>query len=291
MQTHIVADLDIERMQQRLHTALNDQRVYEFVYDDFMHTMIQLGLTKAHRNMVGLILSNLAMATDLLDIERQIHSDFENILIGRLTLSDVLEEKMKDRARIIYGQVWKFFDSKQQIIDWGCGDGMVTDQIYHHITHNIEGFDVRNYRARGIVVPTNQFDGAHVPVMDGHYTAGLMTNVAHHEAENAKILTELARIIRPGGTLVVIETVPVSDDRIQFERTFVADYIYNRLFRDADIPVPGTYETESGWVKRFQEVGFELSPPRKVGIPNPTPLGYDQSTIRDWHTRLILTRS
>ncbi len=175
---------------------------------------------------------------------------------------------------------------------WGAGDGRVTQLLSGTGVSlaGIVGYDVRDYRAKSVTVPILQFDGEHVSCPDGHYYAGLMTNVAHHEADNGKILRELARVIRPGCRLVVIETVPISDDPAEFERTFVGDYVYNRLFHLADVPVPGTYETKEGWIRRFEEVGFVLVDDDDFGSPPLVDLGYDQPTIRDWHVLYVFKR-
>lgn len=282
---------DILKMQKRLKAALANPHVRELVHQDLMHTFMNLGLGNRTRDLVAMVINRLATNTHLERTESYLRTFFKcTYLEASGNLLHVLDEKMKDRAQIVYGQVSKFFRQDEVVIDWGCGDGQVTNYVYNHITHKIEGWDVRHYPALGIVVPIKRFDGSSIPISNGYFDAGLMTNVAHHEKDNGKILRELARIIRPGGRLVVIETVPIRDDPNEFERTFVGDYVYNRLFHNADIPVPGTYETEFGWIQRFLEVGFELEV-LDDGTPNPTPLGYDQETIRDWHTRLVLRRN
>lgn len=279
---------DIRKMQERLQAALANKNILTLVMDDLAYTFKTLGLGTGINDTLGRIINELVTTTDLEATERKIYSSFEDITIGNADILEILYDKLRERAQIVYNQVSPFFRQDESIIDWGCGDGRITNYIYNHISHNVIGYDVRSYLVPEVVAPIKQFGGDTIPVASGIFHAGLMTNVAHHEEHNALILRELARIIRPGGRLVVIETVPIKDDSTEFERTFVGDYIYNRIFHDADIPVPGTYETQEGWVRRFKEVGFDLE--ELDGIANPTPLGYDQPTIRDWHTRLVLRR-
>ncbi len=279
---------DIEKMQTRLQAALTkNPRVHELAYQDLMNTFMRLHLQGKASPTVRHIMKTLAESEDLLATETDLTEFLGEIIVDGQGLLDVIKKAMANRAQIIYDQVGHFFKPEQLIIDWGCGDGQVTDLLHQHGCRNIIGYDIRRFPAPGIQVSIRQFDGQNIPIENGAFDAGLMTNVAHHEANNGRILHELARVIKTGGRLVVIETVPINKDPDQFERTFVGDYVWNRIFHTADIPVPGTYETEEGWVRRFKEVGFELEELDEV---NPLPLGYDQPTIRDWHTRLVFRR-
>jgi SAM-dependent methyltransferase len=270
-------------MHDRLKAAYRNPKVFQPVYNDLMHTFQQLGLGTDADTVIARILDPIYESSDLMATERTIFVELNERMVGNTSVVQILDGKLKDRAEIIYGQVSRFFAKDEEIIDWGCGDGLVTDKIYRNISRKIEGFDVRYYPAPGIIAPVCEFDGEFVPVSNGYFDAGLMTNVAHHEVDNAKILLELSRLIRKGGRLLVIETVPVSNEPEEFERTFVGDYFYNRIFHQADVSVPGTYETKEGWVRRFAEVGFE--------VDHMEDLGYDQPTIRDWHVLYVFGRT
>ncbi len=277
-------------MQKRLHAALTNPDVSRLVREDLYFTFKKLGLGDQSENIISNSLC-LLENTDLHEAESFLHKQFKQLKTSSgKTIFEAVDAGLKDRATRVFGQVSKFLPLAGKIVDWGCGDGLVTDLVYKHISLKTEGFDVCRYSYPGISASLKHFSGKMVHVRNGFYDAGLMTNVAHHEPDNQVILDELSRIIKPGGRLVVIETVPISDDPKEFERTFVNDYYYNRLFHEADIPVPGTYETEAGWVTRFHNVGFRLVDlaPREQ---NPTPLGYDQPLIRDWHTRMVFKRN
>ncbi|MBK4736270.1 hypothetical protein [Noviherbaspirillum pedocola] len=86
-------------------------------------------------------------------------------------------------------------------------------------------------------------------------------------------------MLKPGGRAVVIETVPLGateqEAQANLPLTFLNDYFYNRLLHDADIPVPGGFETIKSWARRFEGMGFMVRD--LVG------LGIDQPLIRDPH--------
>lgn len=160
----------------------------------------------------------------------------------------------------------------------------MTQILHDELDLNIEGVDVRLYKASNINVPIKLFNGNHVDVADKEYGSGLLTNVLHHEKENEKILNELDRIIK--NKLVILETVPVGQTEEDMERdkdrTFMNDYLYNRLFHSADVPAPGTFETPQKWIERFSQHGWQLE--------NEKDLGFDQPTIKDRHYLLVFKK-
>ncbi len=83
-----------------------------------------------------------------------------------------------------------------RVVDYGAGDGQVTQKLHDMLGLDIDGYDVRLYPAPNVTIPMATFDGGHVNVPDGSYEAAVMTNVAHHERNNEIILQELSRIVK-----------------------------------------------------------------------------------------------
>ncbi|MEI8061780.1 MAG: methyltransferase domain-containing protein [bacterium] len=135
-------------------------------------------------------------------------------------------------------------------------------------------------------MPFHKFNGITTQYPNEHFEVVLSTNVLHHSAKNQKAEAEIRRILKPGGSFVVIETVPIGDHpqdlAVSFERTFVGDYFYNRILHPgANVPVPGTYETPSGWTKRFTRWS------RMVFSQD---LGIDIPVIQDSHWLGVFTK-
>ncbi len=288
----------IEIMRARIQAALLDPRILEQARADFEHTFMQLGITAAEAiRMTDRVINLLQSTVDLEKTEREIFAWFGTMLVEGVPLTKVLDQKMSGRAEIIFNQVSPFFagfDTETEIVDFGCGDGQVTQLLHDRLNlQKIVGYDVKLYKAAGVTVPINQIIGHSTAAKTGQFSAMLLTNVAHHEADNQKLLEEAARILRPGARLVVIETVPTENTKVAFEVNFLNDYFYNRLFHAADVPVPGTYELAANWVDRFRAVGFELEELHFEDISlneNPKHLGFDQPTIRDWHVLYVFKR-
>ncbi|MCR4308306.1 MAG: class I SAM-dependent methyltransferase [Candidatus Berkelbacteria bacterium] len=281
---------ELETMQARIESGLGDPEIRQSAEYDFTYTFGQLGLSEQDSsNLKDLVIENLLSGGNLAKIEKNVLAIIEQTKVatdgGEKTLVEILHEKLAGRAELIYEQVQKYFEGIEgKVIDYGAGDGQVTQLLKDRSGLDIEGYDVRSYPAQGVSVPISLFDGGKIPVEDGHYQAGLMTNVAHHEKDNEKILEETTRAI--GSRLVVIETVPTGETEEEIardrERTFLNDYLYNRLFHNANIPVPGTYETPQGWIDRFSQHGWNVT--------HSEDLGFDQPTIRDVHHLLVFDR-
>ena len=281
---------ELKSMKDRIEGALASPEVREQVAGDFAYTFRQLGLNQTEAGaLCEEIFLRLGEPKSLDLIEQEILSRFSQITVGEESpgknLIEVLHTKLADRAKIIFEQVKDYLEGlKGKVLDFGAGDGQVTQLLKDELGLDIYGADVRNYKEKHATVPFMQFDGHRLPVVDGTFEAGLMTNVAHHEKFNQRILDELSRTVTD--KLVIIETVPVgaSEEEIATdrERTFMNDYLYNRLFHNADVPVPGTYETPEGWKSRFSSLGWALEEEKNLGI--------DQPTIKDTHHLLVFKR-
>lgn len=281
---------ELQIIRERIRSSLEEEETREKVADDFSYTFGQLGLSPEQANkLCSDIFTSLESDKSLPEVENEILNIFENIKLKadekEQNLIEILHEKLENRAKIIASQVTPHpRDIREKTIDYGAGDGQVTQILHDRLGLDIEGVDVRLYKAPNVTVPIKLFDGSHAEVEDGAYEAGLLTNVLHHEKNNEKILDELDRIVRR--KVVILETVPVGEIEDDMEkdknRTFMNDYLYNRLFHNADVPVAGTYETPKKWIDRFTQHGWKLN--------NEEDLGFDQPTIKDRHYLFVFEK-
>ncbi len=272
----------IQIMGERVRNALASTEIYNTVKVDFKDTFLCIGLSvEESTTLTEKVLTLLGQDKDLRDIEAEINTIFTEISIRQ-----VLNDKVSKRSDVIYGQIQRYLgDIKGEIVDYGTGDGKIAQLIHDKNGLNIEGYDVVIYPAKGVTVPMHTYDGKHIPVENNRFDAGLLINVIHHEAQNERILEEISRIVRR--KLIIIETVPVgkseSELKIDHERTFMNDYLYNRLFHYGDnVPVPGTYETPKGWEDRLSRYGWKVVESINLGV--------DQEVIKDTHHLLILVK-
>lgn len=275
------------KLLKKLKEALSDPETLEKVKSDFTAVFEELGLNSDNaENLYKEIADTLKTGDNLEGIENKIFEKLNLVEAGEgKNLVENLSQKLSERARIIASQVAPHLkDIKGKVLDFGTGDGQVAQFLKDDLKLQIEGADIKNYKAPGVFVPIKIFDGDHLDVPDNSYEAALLTNVLHHELDNEKIIYELSRIVSK--RLVILETIPdgKTEEEMQgdFDRTFMNDYLYNRLFHHADIPVPGTYETPINWIARFAKYGWRVNFEKD--------LGFDQPIIRDRHYLLVFER-
>lgn len=282
---------ELETIKARLERVLSNKESRESIKSDFEYTFQQLGLSSGQaEELCKKIFEVISSDKPLQETEAEALKILEDATvqneIGELTLLEVLDSKLIDRAELIFSQIKDYIKGiKGKVIDYGAGDGRVTQQLHDKLNLDVEGVDIRSYRAENITVPIKEFDGKRTEAQDGEYEAGVLTNVLHHERSNENILIELDRIV--SDRLIIIETVPVGESEEEIEsdkdRTFMNDYLYNRLFHNANVPVPGTYGTPEEWRRRFAKYGWKVIEEKD--------LGFDQPTIKDRHYLFVLEKN
>lgn len=273
-------------MQERIRHTLDDRHTFDNYVPALNRMLNYIGL-EATRSpaMCSFILRNLVDNRPLNLIEKQLHQTLQQTIVDPSTncsFIDAIGPKLAGRGQLIFRQIEPYLRDMRgkEILDFGAGGGLVTAEIRSKISPHTVGIDVRPY-GDGII----QYDGRHAPFASDSFDCIVVTNVFHHEKDNQQCLDEVHRLLKPGGKLIVIETVPTGSTEEEAQkdlgRTFLIDFTYNRLFNDADIPVPGTFETALGWTRRFAESGFEK--PDVI-----VHLGFDQEIVPDWHVLYVV---
>jgi SAM-dependent methyltransferase len=99
-----------------------------------------------------------------------------------------------------------------KLIDVGCGTG--NGLIIFHKAFGISGVgvDISNgmlgvarakLEGRNLPVEVHQLDGEHLPFVDNSFDAGISFEVLEHTPNPQLLLCELARVVMPGGSVVI----------------------------------------------------------------------------------------
>jgi ArsR family transcriptional regulator len=107
------------------------------------------------------------------------------------------------------------FDERWVIGDLGCGTGQVTELVAPFVDRVVavdasrEMLQAARTRLRGVGnVEWRRGALEHLPLEDGRLDAALVFLVLHHVADPGAVLTEAARVVRPGGRVLVADMMP-----------------------------------------------------------------------------------
>src|SRR5215207_4150119 len=125
----------------------------------------------------------------------------------------VRHELFGDRSPLV--GMLALVDPDADVADLGCGTGSLTATLAPFVRRVI-GVDAS---APMLAAARRRLDGATnvdlrqgeletVPIENAHVDAAVMSLVLHYIAEPAKALGEAARVLRPGGRLIVVDMMP-----------------------------------------------------------------------------------
>jgi ArsR family transcriptional regulator len=155
-----------------------------------------------------------------------------------------------------------FIDDRWVVGDLGCGTGRASELIAANVerviavdgSESMLGEAAR--RLEGMPnVDLRSGDLEDLPIADGELDAAMMVLVLHHLADPSKALAEVARTLRPGGRLVMLDMVP--HDRMQYQQEMGHAWLG---FSEADVTT------------RLENAGFEAPRYRSLS-PDPEARG------------------
>src|SRR4029077_7623960 len=111
----------------------------------------------------------------------------------------------------------------QRVLDVGCGNGDLLARLqargWDAVGIDLDEKAVREAKSRGLDARVGQLADQHFP--DASFDAITVSHVIEHTAEPGLVLKECARILRPGGRLVVLTPNPRSWGHARFGEAWV----------------------------------------------------------------------
>jgi len=145
-------------------------------------------------------------------------------------------------------EVARVIPRDSRVLDVGCGNGFIAHHLSAMLGAGVTGIDL-DERAQA-PIDYRRFDGTHFPVADKSFDGALFCYVLHHAQELGAVLSEVKRVLRPGGLMVVYEDIPA----LWWDR-FVC-WTHNAQWKGRTGPC--TFRREDEWRTTFDFAGFEV---------------------------------
>jgi SAM-dependent methyltransferase len=108
-----------------------------------------------------------------------------------------------------------------RVLDCGCGDGALLGMLHRRVgsrSYDLHGFDPNTLGAELAVAALAangvkaMIHGSLAGIPDAHFDRIVCTEVIEHASEPAALLLDIARVLKPGGRLVVTTPLRLTED-------------------------------------------------------------------------------
>jgi ubiquinone/menaquinone biosynthesis C-methylase UbiE len=141
-----------------------------------------------------------------------------------------------------------------QVLDIGCGNGYIAHHLSAMLQNPVIGIDVND--STEAPVDYRQYDGANFPLHDHSVDSVVLCYVLHHAQDVRAMLSEMKRVLRPGGLVVIYEDIPAT-----MWDNFIC-WTHNLKWRKRTGAC--TFRNESEWQTVFAAAGFEVIRDRQL---------------------------
>ncbi len=133
-----------------------------------------------------------------------------------------------------------------EVLDVGCGNGFIAHHLSAMLGTSVIGIDVMD--STQAPIDYRRYDGAQFPNADNSVDAVLLCYVLHHAQDLHAVLSEVKRVLRPGGLAVIYEDIPET----AWDRFICWTHDLKWRKRTGEC----MFRTESEWAEMFERSGF-----------------------------------
>jgi len=165
------------------------------------------------------------------------------------------------RSAIFAQRISKLLTPNARVLDFGCGNMYTAREIVKidpsvHIT----GIDViKDQNLDEKIIDGKNLDfklleTRELPFPDNHFDATVALTVMHHTDNPEYYLSELKRVIKPSGSIILIEEMYIN----QFDKLLISshDWILNKLKKG--VPVPLNFRSNKHYLEEFRRQGLSI---------------------------------
>ena len=280
----------------QLRLISDDEALRDRAMEDLIQMLTAIGIHDCEAFSAQVLAVILKVDASLNERKSEAFKLFRNTEFYGKSVETILSDSVVGRSEQIFcSNILPFLSSGMvenpnlRVCDLGCGDGAITRKISNLGIETV-GYDVQSYPVgadEAQLVKT--FNGLVVPESDRSYEVVVVANVFHHADSHKNLFSESARILKPGGMMIVVETVPLDDSRVEWFGTFFGDLLYNQFIPQNGIelkdqkntPVPGNYELAESWVEMGECLGLVVEYQKFLGVDIPAvPEAHHQFVFR-----------
>lgn len=151
------------------------------------------------------------------------------------------------RASLIKRAYQNWIKPSENILDIGCGTGLVSDYFKNIFRCKVTVCDIKNYLV--VDMPIKIMPNDHtLPFADKQFDIAMLNDVLHHMNYDTQILI-LKEAIRVAKKVIVFEAKPTLS-------AFVFDYMLNRLHYSS-LNIPLSFRGKAEWEMIFRKQGWK----------------------------------
>lgn len=153
------------------------------------------------------------------------------------------------RTKTISSLVSKLIDSPANILDVGCGDGLIDKKILDSKSGlTIKGIDV--FTRGKTYIPVTVFDGQKMPAKDDEYDYVLIIDTLHHTLNPQKLIEEAKRVTKK----YIIIKDHFCYGKLSACVLRLMDWVGNEAH---NVNLPYNYLSPDQWDKIYKDLGLE----------------------------------
>lgn len=287
-----------------INEIVTDSNVKKTIEIMLSNALIHLGLPHSRSQEIVHECLDIAARHQKTEIyEEQAHN-----IIQKENVTQNIPTQLSNRADVIHSQVTRYL-LPNNLLDYGCGDARISELISKDKRLEVKLTDVYEHprlKATGLVFKHFR-QGGKAPFPDAEFNNILALAVFHHSSNPEESIKDVARLTKPGGQVIVIESVygvngeelPLEMKKklasylqLSFEQQRLVnvffDHFYNRILSynpnpETQVNVPFNFNTPGNWKQLFALYGL-----RQKELVH---LGLDTPFVPEYHTLHVLSKT
>lgn len=155
---------------------------------------------------------------------------------------------LRKRAVKAANYISPFIEENQRVLDFGCGDMLVSDELLRQKKLMLQAIDVIDIRR--VKLPFQPYDGQKIPFPDKSFDVTFASYVLHHTTDIQALVREMIRVT----TKRIILLEDVYSNEVELTMARVCDYGNMMLSREMNITL--NFLSLDQWQQLFKELGI-----------------------------------